>query len=168
MARRAERTLGNISTDDPPIASLARLHSAKMTLGLRSSAFLADRDLASATRRAYRATYGSLLQAFGPEMPVTALDPRPAPTLAHPSLGKGGPGDLEPSTRRIPGSCRLLPRARAGLSAYLRPGAWSGFALRGMHGQSPSRRSMRCGHRADMGCARKPCGAALRHGARPG
>ena len=75
MARRAERTLGNISRGDPPIASLARLHSSKMTLGAAVEAFLADRDLASATRRAYRATYGSLLQAFGPEMPVTALTP---------------------------------------------------------------------------------------------
>ena len=73
MARRAERTLGNISRGDPPIASLASLHSSKMTLGAAVEAFLADRDLASATRRAYRATYGSLLQAFGPEMPVTAL-----------------------------------------------------------------------------------------------
>ena len=45
---------------------LARLHSSKMTLGAAVEAFLADRDLASATRRAYRATYGSLLQAFGP------------------------------------------------------------------------------------------------------
>ena len=36
-------------------------------------AFFADRDPAPSTRRAYRATYGSLLQAFGAEMPVTAL-----------------------------------------------------------------------------------------------
>ena len=36
-------------------------------------AFFADRDLAPATRRAYRATYGSLPKAFGAEMAVTAL-----------------------------------------------------------------------------------------------
>ena len=36
-------------------------------------AFFADRDLAPATRRACQATYGSLLQAFGAEMPFTAL-----------------------------------------------------------------------------------------------
>ena len=75
MARRAEQTLGNISRGDPPMASLARLHSSKTTLGAVVEAFFADRDLAPATRRAYQATYGSLLQAFGPEMPVTALTP---------------------------------------------------------------------------------------------
>ena len=32
MARRAERTLGNISRWDPPMASLARLHSSKTAL----------------------------------------------------------------------------------------------------------------------------------------
>ena len=75
MARRADQTLGNISRGDPPMASLARLHSSKTTLGAVVEAFFADRDLAPATRRAYQATYGSLLQAFGPEMPVTALTP---------------------------------------------------------------------------------------------
>ena len=57
------------------MASLAHLHSSKTTLGAAVEAFFADRDLAPATRRAYRATYGSLLQAFGSEMPVTALTP---------------------------------------------------------------------------------------------
>ena len=57
------------------MASLAHLHSSKTTLGAAVEAFFADRDLAPATRRAYRATYGSLLQAFGTEMPVTALTP---------------------------------------------------------------------------------------------
>ena len=54
------------------MASLTRLHSSETTLGVAVEAFLADRDLAAATRRTYRATYGSLLQAFGSEMPVTA------------------------------------------------------------------------------------------------
>ena len=57
------------------MASLTRLHSSETTLGVAVEAFLADRDLAAATRRTYRATYGSLLQAFGSEMPVTALTP---------------------------------------------------------------------------------------------
>ena len=55
------------------MASPTRFHSSKTTLGAAVEAFFADRDLAPATRRAYRATYGSLLQAFGTEMPVTAL-----------------------------------------------------------------------------------------------
>ena len=41
------------------MASLAHLHSSKTTLGTAVEAFFADRDLAPATRRAYRATYGS-------------------------------------------------------------------------------------------------------------
>ena len=57
----------------PPMASPTRFHSSKTTLGAAVEAFFADRDLAPATRRAYRATYGSLIQAFGSEMPVTAL-----------------------------------------------------------------------------------------------
>ena len=60
MIRRAERTLGNISRGDPPMASLAHLHCFKTTLGAAVEAFFADRDLAPSTRRAYRATYGSL------------------------------------------------------------------------------------------------------------
>ena len=55
------------------MASLARLHASKTNLGAVVEAFFADRDLAPATRRAYQATYGSLLQAFGAEMPLTAL-----------------------------------------------------------------------------------------------
>ena len=55
------------------MASPTRFHSSKTTLGAAVEAFFADRDLAPATRRAYRATYGSLIQAFGTEMPVTAL-----------------------------------------------------------------------------------------------
>ena len=55
------------------MASPTRFHSSKTTLGAAVEAFFADRDLAPATRRAYRATYGSLIQAFGSEMPVTAL-----------------------------------------------------------------------------------------------
>ena len=55
------------------MASLAHLHSSKTTLGAAVEAFFADRHLAPAPRRAYRATYGSLLKAFGIEMPVTAL-----------------------------------------------------------------------------------------------
>ena len=55
------------------MASPTRFHSSKTTLGVAVEAFFADRDLAPATRRAYRATYGSLIQAFGSEMPVTAL-----------------------------------------------------------------------------------------------
>ena len=57
----------------PPMASPTRFHSSKTTLGAAVEAFFADRDLAPATRRAYRATDGSLIQAFGTEMPVTAL-----------------------------------------------------------------------------------------------
>ena len=55
------------------MASLAHLHCLKTTLGAAVEVFFADRDLAPSTRRAYRATYGSLLQAFGAEMPFTAL-----------------------------------------------------------------------------------------------
>ena len=55
------------------MASSTGFHSSKTTLGAAVEAFFADRDLAPATRRAYRATYGSLIQAFGSEMPVTAL-----------------------------------------------------------------------------------------------
>ena len=91
------------------MASLAHLHSSKTTLGAAVEAFFADRDLAPATRRAYRATYGSLLQAFGSEMPVTALT---AVNLQHWLIrrwGKEVPGDLERKTRRVPGSYRLLP-----------------------------------------------------------
>ena len=55
------------------MASPTGFHSSKTTLGAAVEAFFADRDLAPATRRAYRATYGSLIQAFGSEMPVTAL-----------------------------------------------------------------------------------------------
>ena len=55
------------------MASPTHFHSSKTTLGAAVEAFFADRDLAPATRRAYRATYGSLIQAFGSEMPVTAL-----------------------------------------------------------------------------------------------
>ena len=55
------------------MASPTRFHSSKTTLGAAVEAFFADRDLAPATRRAYRATYGSLIQAFGTERPVTAL-----------------------------------------------------------------------------------------------
>ena len=58
------------------MASLARLHASKTNLGAVVEAFFADRDLAPATRRAYQATYGSLLQAFGAEMPLTALGRR--------------------------------------------------------------------------------------------
>ena len=57
------------------MASLAHLHCSKTTLGAAVEAFFADRDLAPTPRRAYRATYGSLLQALGSEMPVTALTP---------------------------------------------------------------------------------------------
>ena len=38
------------------MASPARFHSSKTTLGAAVEAFFADRDLAPATRRAYRAT----------------------------------------------------------------------------------------------------------------
>ena len=55
------------------MASPTRFHFSKTTLGAAVEAFFADRDLAPSTRRAYRATYGSLLQAFGAEMPLTAL-----------------------------------------------------------------------------------------------
>ena len=54
-------------------SALRHLHSSKTTLGAAVEAFFAARHLAPATRRAYRATYGSLLKAFGIEMPVTAL-----------------------------------------------------------------------------------------------
>ena len=57
----------------PPDGLPTRFHSSKTTLGAAVEAFFADRDLAPATRRAYRAAYGSLIQAFGTEMPVTAL-----------------------------------------------------------------------------------------------
>ena len=57
------RTLGNISRGDPPMASLAHLHCSKTTLGAAVEAFFADRDLPPSTRRAYRATYGSLFDA---------------------------------------------------------------------------------------------------------
>ena len=57
------------------MASLAHLHCSKTTLGAAVEAFFADRDLAPTPRRAYLATYGSLLQALGSEMPVTALTP---------------------------------------------------------------------------------------------
>ena len=56
----------------PPMASPTRSHSSKTTLGAAVEAFFADRDLAPATRRGYRATYGSLIQAFGPNVPVGA------------------------------------------------------------------------------------------------
>ena len=43
------------------MASPTRFHSSKTTLGAAVEAFFADRDLAPATRLAYRATYGSLI-----------------------------------------------------------------------------------------------------------
>ena len=92
------------------MTSLARLHCSKTTLGAAVEAFLADRDLAPSTRRAYRATYGSLLQAFGAR--CRSRPSRPSSSDAgSPSLvrGQAAPGDLERKTHRVPGSYRLLP-----------------------------------------------------------
>ena len=91
------------------MASPARFHSSKTTLGAAVEAFFADRDLAPATRRAYRATYGSLIQAFGYRDAGYGTHGCQSPTLAHPTLGKEVPGDLECKTRRVPSSDRLLP-----------------------------------------------------------
>ena len=155
MARRAERTLGNISRGDPPIASLARLHSSKMTLGAAVEAFLADRDLASATRRAYRATYGSLLQAFGPEMPVTRPSPPSSSNAGSPVAGERRPRRPGTHDSPHPGFLSATASARAGLSAT-RPGAWGGGALRGMrHGQSHLEALDALWSRADIGLREK-------------
>ena len=91
------------------MASLAHLHCSKTTLGAAVEAFFADRDLAPTPRRAYRATYGSLLQALASEMPVTALTPVQLRGWLTRRWRKGVTGDLECKTHRVPGSCRLLP-----------------------------------------------------------
>ena len=91
------------------MASPTRFHSSKTTLGAAVEAFFADRDLAPATRRAYRATYGSLIQAFGSEMPVTALT---AVNLQHWLIrrwGKRSPATWNAKARRVESSYRLLP-----------------------------------------------------------
>ena len=54
------------------MASPTRFHSSKTTLGPPSRPSLPT-VIWRRRRRAYRATYGSLIQAFGSEMPVTAL-----------------------------------------------------------------------------------------------
>ena len=119
------RTLGNISRGDPPMASLAHLHCSKTTLGAAVEAFFADRDLAPSTRRAYRATYGSLLQAFGAEMPVTALTPVQLRRWLSRRWGKAAAATWNARTHRVPGSYRLLPAP--GL-ARARPGHVAGAA----------------------------------------
>ncbi|MEJ2326035.1 MAG: site-specific integrase [Chromatiaceae bacterium] len=55
------------------MTAVTHLHPSKTTLGAAIKAFFADRDLAPATRRAYRATYDPLLETFGADIPITAL-----------------------------------------------------------------------------------------------
>jgi integrase len=55
------------------MTAATHLHPSKTTLGAAIKAFFADRDLAPATRRAYRATYDPLLATFGADIPITAL-----------------------------------------------------------------------------------------------
>ena len=142
------------------MASPTRSHSSKTTLGAAVEAFFADRDLAPATRRAYRATYGSLLQAFGSEMPVTALT---AVNLQHWLIRRWGKRSPASWNARLAASRVLIGYCqRQGWIEHdpTRPRAWNGVAPRGMRpGRSPSPRSMRCGPARLSGCARKPCGA---------
>ena len=91
------------------MASPTRFHSSKTTLGAAVETFFADRDLATATRRAYRATYGSLIQAFGNRDAGYGTHGCQSPTLAHPTLGKEVPGDLESrlaASRVLTGYCQ--------------------------------------------------------------
>lgn len=55
------------------MAPVTHLHTSKTTLAIAVEAFFADRDLAPATRRAYRAAYDSLIETFGIDIPVAAL-----------------------------------------------------------------------------------------------
>jgi integrase/recombinase XerC/integrase/recombinase XerD len=55
------------------MVSVTPLRPSKTTLGAGVEAFFADRDLAPATRRAYRATYDPLLEAYGTDLPIEAL-----------------------------------------------------------------------------------------------
>ena len=156
MARRAERTLGNISRGGPPIASLARLHSSKTTLGAVVEAFFADRDLAPATRRAYQATYGSLLQAFGTEMPFTAIKLRRWLTRRWGKAAAVTWNARLTASRVLIGYCQRqgwLERDPATCLERRRTPRDE------TPGRSPSRRSRRCGRAPISGCARKPCGA---------
>ena len=145
------------------MASPTRFHSSKTTLGAAVEAFFADRDLAPATRRAYRATYGSLIQAFGSEMPVTALT---AVNLQHWLIRRWGKRSPATWNARLAASRFLsaTASARAG-SSTTRPRAWNGVAPRGMrHGRSPSPRSMRCGPAPISAARESPVAHALRHG----
>ena len=53
--------------------AVTHLLPSKTTLGAAIEAFFADRDLAPATQRAYRATYDRLLETFGADLPIEEL-----------------------------------------------------------------------------------------------
>ncbi len=106
------------------MASLTRLHSSKTTLGAAVEAFFAERDLAPATRRAYLATYGSLLQAFGTETPVSALTAVKLRRWLTRRWGKAAPATWNARLTASPGT-----EAVARLTAGARPRkAWEAAA----------------------------------------